>query len=222
MKTVLRNLAIIGSASAILAGCAGTTTNTTPGQNLGIGAVVGALTGAAIGHAHNGKDTLRGAAIGAALGTAGGYLWNNNMERQKQAMQQATAGTPVQVTQTADNRLKINIPADAGFATGSAALNPSLTNALNTLSTTLNQNPATVVQIVGHTDNTGSDALNNPLSQSRADSARNFLVQRGVASSRITTAGMGSAQPIADNGTVAGRAANRRVEIYVMQPATQQ
>ena len=134
-------------------------------------------------------------------------------------MQAATAGTPVQVTQTADNRLKINVPADAGFATGSATLNANMYSVLNTLATTLNQNPVTTVSIIGHTDSTGTDAINNPLSLNRANAAKNYLVSRGVASNRIMTSGAGSTQPVASNATVDGRAQNRRVEIYVAEAA---
>ena len=141
------------------------------------------------------------------------------MEQQKQAMQQVTAGTPVQVSQTADNRLKINIPSDAGFATNSAVLNANMYPILQRLAQTLNQNPAATVSIVGHTDSTGTDAINNPLSQRRADAAKAYLVSQGVAGSRIATSGAGSTQPIASNATVDGRAQNRRVEIFVAEPA---
>ncbi len=219
MKKAFTSLTIVAASAALLAGCANQGMNNTTAQNVGIGAGLGALAGAAIGHGHKGSDTLRGAAIGAALGAAGGYLWSNRMEQQKQAMQQVTAGTPVQVSQTADNRLKINIPTDAGFATNSATLNRNLYPILDRLAQTLNQNPASTVSIIGHTDSTGSDAINNPLSQRRADAARNYLVSHGVASSRIVTSGVGSTQPVADNGTAAGRAQNRRVEIYVAEPA---
>ena len=153
------------------------------------------------------------------MGGTGTYLWSNHMEKQKQQMQAATAGTPVQVTQTADNRLKINVPADAGFATGSATLNANMYSVLNTLATTLNQNPVTTVSIIGHTDSTGTDAINNPLSLNRATAATNYLVSRGVASNHIMTSGAGSTQPVASNATVDGRAQNPRVEIYVAEAA---
>lgn len=76
----------------------------------------------------------------------------------------------------------------------------------------------TTVTIIGHTDSTGSDAINNPLSLDRANSTRNYLVARGVASNRVATDGVGSRQPVADNNTAAGRDKNRRVEIYVAEP----
>jgi outer membrane protein OmpA-like peptidoglycan-associated protein len=75
------------------------------------------------------------------------------------------------------------------------------------------------VRIVGHTDNTGNDAINNPLSVNRAQSARDYLVSRGVATSRISIDGRGSREPIADNGTEAGRARNRRIDIFLAERA---
>ena len=73
----------------------------------------------------------------------------------------------------------------------------------------------TTVTVIGHTDSTGSDAINNPLSIDRADAARDYLVGRGVARARIMTDGRGSREPVADNATPQGRNKNRRVEIYV-------
>ena len=218
MNKTLATLTAGALATSLLAGCAadgnGGYTMTESGRATSIGAGLGALAGAVVGNAHSGSDTLRGAAIGAALGAAGGYLWSNHMQQQKAAMEQATAGTPVQVSQTADNRLKINVPADAGFATNSAVLNSNMRPILDRLAQTV-----TYVSVIGHTDNTGTDAINNPLSLNRANAARDYLVAHGVAPSRITTTGMGSAQPVASNATAAGRAENRRVEIYVGEPA---
>ena len=222
MKKAFTSLTIAASAAALLAGCAADGTMTNTGKNSAIGAVIGAGLGTVVGNQVGDRDNrtrATGAAVGAALGAAGGYLWSQRMEQQKQAMQQVTAGTPVQVSQTADNRLKINIPADAGFATNSAVLNANMYPILQRLAQTLNQNPAANVSVVGHTDSTGSDAINNPLSQRRADAAKAYLVSQGVAASRIATSGAGSTQPIASNATVDGRAQNRRVEIFVAEPA---
>jgi outer membrane protein OmpA-like peptidoglycan-associated protein len=91
---------------------------------------------------------------------------------------------------------------------------------LNQFATTLNANPAPTVSIVGHTDSTGSDAVNNPLSVDRANSARDYLIARGVAVTRFNTAGQGSREPVADNNTAEGRSKNRRVEIYVAEQTT--
>ena len=121
------------------------------------------------------------------MGALGGYLWNQHLEKQKQDLQaQAQAsGTGVQVTQTQDNRLKMNVPADAGFATGSAQLNSRMYPILESLATGLNQNPAESVEVFGFTDSTGTDAINYPLSENRALTVKNFLVSRGVAPQRV-------------------------------------
>ena len=202
--------------SLVLASCADMNqSQKSTAEGAGIGAAAGAVIGAIAG---GGKGAAIGAAAGAGTGALGGYFWNEHLEKQKQQMQQATAGTNVQVTQTADNRLKINVPSDAGFASDSAQLNPKLHPALNELATSLMQNPTETVQIVGYTDSTGGDAVNQPLSQNRAQSVESYLVSRGVQAQRISTQGMGAQNPVASNETAEGRAQNRRVEIFVAYP----
>ena len=143
------------------------------------------------------------------------------MQDQKVAMERATAGTGVAVSQTADNRLKLDIPADISFDVGRSAIKSNFAPVLTQFASSLNQNPITTVTIVGHTDSSGSDAINNPLSVDRANAARDYLVSRGVAFQRIATDGRGSREPIASNATEQGRAQNRRVEIYVAEPVAQ-
>lgn len=202
---------------AVLTGCANM--NETQ-QGAAKGAGIGALAGAVLGAATDGsKGATRGAVIGGALGAGGGYLWSQKMQQQKADMERATAGTGVAVSQTADNRLKLDIPSDVSFDTGRSDINASFAPVLNQFATSLNQNPVTTVTIIGHTDSTGSDAINNPLSMDRANSTRDYLVARGVARNRLQTQGHGSHEPIAENSTTAGRARNRRVEIYVAEPA---
>jgi outer membrane protein OmpA-like peptidoglycan-associated protein len=215
-----RSIVVVAAAAALaLAGCADMNqSQRSTAQGAGIGAAAGAVLGALTAGGNTGSSAMQGAALGAAVGAAGGYLWNQHLEKQKQQMQAASAGTGVQVSQTADNRLKINVPADAGFAVGSAALSPRLQPVLAQLADGLRGNPSETVQIVGYTDSTGGDAINVPLSRSRARSVRDDLVARGVAAQRITTAGMGAADPVASNATAAGRALNRRVEIFVAYP----
>lgn len=182
----------------------------------GVGAAAGAALGSAVGG--SGGATRSGALIGAAVGGIGTYIWSQKMEEQKRAMEQATAGTGVDVVQTADNQLKLEIPSDISFDVGRADIKPNFRPVLDRFAQTLNANPTTTVRIIGHTDSTGSDAVNDPLSVNRAASARNYLADRGVASSRIVIDGRGSHEPLADNGSEAGRAKNRRVEIFVGEP----
>ena len=134
-------------------------------------------------------------------------------------MEVATQGTGVAVTQTADNQLKLEIPSDISFDSGKADIKPTLRPILDKFSQTLQTNPVTTVRIVGHTDNTGSDAVNDPLSVRRATSARDYLMAHGVTPNRVAIDGHGSHEPIADNTSPAGRAKNRRVEIFVAEAA---
>jgi outer membrane protein OmpA-like peptidoglycan-associated protein len=215
-KSIMTSLTAAALVIAGLAGCADMTpTQKGTAQGAGIGAGLGALIGAATGGS---KGAAQGAVLGGAVGAGGGYLWSKKMQDQKIAMEKATAGTGVAVSQTADNRLKLDIPSDVSFDVGRAAIKPNFAPVLNHFATSLNQNPVTMVTIIGHTDSTGSDAINNPLSFDRANAARDYLVSHGVAAARITTDGRGSREPIADNSTPQGRSKNRRVEIYVAEP----
>jgi outer membrane protein OmpA-like peptidoglycan-associated protein len=202
------------SAAAVLAGGCANMTETQRGAAIGAG--VGALAGAVIG-----GDT-KGAAIGAGVGALGGYVWSRQMQDKKAAMEKATAGTGVAVTQTPDNQLKLNIPSDISFDTGRSNIKPNLQPILDQFAQGLNTQPNTEIRIVGHTDSTGTDAINNPLSIDRANSARDYLATRGVDARRIATEGRGAREPIADNGTDAGRARNRRIEIFLAERAVAQ
>ena len=214
-KPAFHTLACAALALSVLSGCANMSeTQGGAARGAGIGAVAGALLGAATG---GGKGAAQGAVLGGALGAGGGYIWSKKMQDQRVAMEQATQGTGVAVSQTTDNRLKLDIPSDVGFDTGRSAVKPNFAPILSQFATSLNQNPVTTVTIVGHTDSTGSDALNNPLSIDRADATRDYLVSRGVSRTRIATDGRGSREPVADNNTMQGRDKNRRVEIYVAE-----
>lgn len=206
-----RLVAGVCAAALAMAGCADMNLgNMTPTQKgVAVGAGGGALAGAAIG-----GDT-KGAVIGGLLGAAGGYVWSRHMQEKKQAMERATVGSGVQVTQTPDNLLKLNIPSDISFDTGRADIKPNLRPILDQFAGGLQNQPNAEVRIIGHTDNTGSDALNDQLSVQRAQSARQYLAARGVDPNRIIIAGRGEREPIADNRTEAGRAQNRRVEIFL-------
>jgi outer membrane protein OmpA-like peptidoglycan-associated protein len=195
----------------LLTGC---TTMTPEQKGAGTGAVIGAVAGQILG-----RDT-KSTAIGAGLGALGGYVWSKSMEDKKRAMEQATAGTGTVVTQTADNQLKLSIPSDISFDSGRSEIRSNLRPILDQFAQGLSQQPSMEVRIVGHTDSTGSDAVNNPLSVNRAQSARDYLVSRGVNSSRISIDGRGSREPIADNSTESGRARNRRIDIFLAERST--
>jgi len=184
----------------------------------GIGAGLGGLIGGTTSGGGSGRAT-RGAVIGAAAGAVIGNIWSKRMEAQKQQMEQATQGTGVQVSQTADNRLKLEIPSDISFDTGRSDIKGNFQPILQRFASTLQENPNTNVVIIGHTDSTGSDSINQPLSVDRASRTRDYLAGRGVNPNRITIEGRGSREPIASNNDATGKARNRRVEIYVAEPA---
>lgn len=193
-------------------------TATGAGVGAGIGAVLGAATGPG-----GGRRAATGAALGGAAGAVIGNIWSSRMEQQKRTMEQATQGTGVQVTQTPDNQLKLDIPTDISFDTNRSDIKPNFRPILDKFAASLVENPYSKVTIIGHTDNTGGDAINNPLSINRAAHARDYLSSHGVASNRISIDGRGSHEPIAPNDTDANRARNRRVEIFVAeQQATAQ
>lgn len=178
------------------------------------GAGIGALAGAVIGSATGGSAGT-GAVVGAGVGALGTYIWSQNMERQKRDMERATQGTGIGVTQTADNQLMLNIPSDISFAVGRSDIQSNFAPVLDQFAEGLRNNPNSDVRIVGHTDSTGNDAINNPLSMDRAASTRNYLTTRGVDGRRIAIEGLGERHPIATNDSADGRARNRRVEIFV-------
>ena len=201
------------AATIFVAGCADMNMgNMSPGaRNTAVGAGVGALAGAAIG------GNTKGAAIGGLLGAAGGYVWSQQMAEKKASMERATQGTGVAVTQTQDNRLKLNIPSDISFDTGRADIKPNLRPILDQFANGLANQPNTEIRIVGHTDNVGSNSTNDPLSMHRAQSARDYLSSRGVDPRRVFVEGQGERDPIADNNSAMGRASNRRVEIFLAE-----
>jgi outer membrane protein OmpA-like peptidoglycan-associated protein len=200
------------AATAVVFALSGCANMSETQRGTAIGAGVGAVAGAVIG---DGK----GAAIGAGVGALGGYAWSRYMENKRQEMQQATAGTGVEVTQTADNQLKLHIPNDISFATGRSDIQPRLRPILDQFAQGLGEQPGMEVFIVGHADSTGSDAINDPLSLARANSVRDYMAMRGVDPRIVRTEGRGSHEPVASNATAEGRAQNRRVEIFLAERA---
>ncbi|MCP5270495.1 MAG: OmpA family protein [Burkholderiaceae bacterium] len=206
-------LPVLITGALVLAGCQNMDKRE---QDTARGAAIGAVAGAVLSSATGGKAGT-GAVAGAAVGAIAGNIWSKRMEEKQRAMERATAGTGIEVAKTADNQLQVNVPSDLSFATGRADLNPSLRPVLDQFAQGLDS--TVLVRIVGHTDSTGSDAINDPLSLARARTVRDYLEDRGVPASRLMIEGRGSRQPVADNATDAGRAKNRRVEIFLREPA---
>ncbi len=200
---------VVLSGSLVLAGCTnpdGTTNNTNTG--IGIGAVLGGLIGNSV--TNDGTGTIVGAAIGGAIGGAIGA----DLDKQEQELR-AALGNDVGIVNTG-SQLIVSLPEAITFATDSAVVKSSVLDDLAKLAASMNQYPETRIEVVGHTDNTGTVAYNQALSEQRARAVRGILVSDGVNGSRIIARGVGETQPIASNGTAAGRQANRRVEIYII------
>ncbi|WP_409415093.1 OmpA family protein [Comamonas sp.] len=186
-------------------------------RNTAIGIGVGALAGAGVAKATGGKAG-KGALIGAAVGGVGTYIWSANMERQRKELEAATRGTGVTVSRTSDNQLKMAIPSDISFDSNSAYIKSQFRPVLNSFVTSLKRNPNTHVIIIGHTDSTGGDHINDPLSLNRANATRDYIFNQGVRGPRIQTEGRGAREPVASNDSSWGRSKNRRVEIFVAEP----
>ncbi|HWI15714.1 MAG TPA: OmpA family protein [Burkholderiales bacterium] len=192
----------------VLGGCA-TERQTQTAVGTGAGAATGAVVGTMIGGP--GRGTTVGAVVGAGVGAAAGYNW----QLIKEKLGMATKGSNLQVSEHQDGGLKVNMPGSVSFATGSAMLDTRLHPTLDKVAATLNEYPATTVNVVGHTDSSGDAQANMDLSRRRADAVASYLSQRGVDRSRIAVEGKGQTQPVADNATEAGRAQNRRVEMLI-------
>ena len=184
-----------------------------------IGGIGGALGGYLLGDLIGGKrdrtEKIVGAGIGALAGAGAGYY----MDEQEKKLRQQTAGTGVNVTREGDN-LVLDMPSEVTFGVDSTNIDAGFSNTLDQVASTLTQYEKTYVDVMGHTDSTGSDAYNQTLSERRASAVADYLSIRGVQSVRLATRGYGESQPKASNLDPAGRSANRRVEIRLV-PVTQ-
>ena len=202
---MLKNIMIVGSMAILMAGCAADGSMT----RVETGALIGGVAGAAIGSKHDSKRAAIGGAVGAAIGAGIGLY----MDKQEAALRQATQGTGIQVERTSENNIVLNMPDNITFDTAQAKIKPQAFGTLGNLARTLEQFRETRIVVAGHTDNVGSDAANLRLSQRRAYSVRNYLIDQGVSARRMQAVGYGETRPVSNNETADGRAKNRRVEI---------
>ena len=207
----MKKSSVVASALAVALVFAGCGLNNMAKGGL-IGAGVGGAIGAGVGNVAG--NTAVGAIVGTAVGGAAGALIGKKMDKQKKELEAAVPDATIQT-------VNILVTFDSGilFATNSSTLSPNSRTALTKFAANMNKNPDTDIRIVGHTDNTGSDKINDPLSERRAASVYSFLNSQGVSMSRMAAEGRGSHEPVADNSTVAGRSANRRVEVYILPNA---
>lgn len=182
------------------------------------GTVVGAAAGAVIGgvlgnNVGKGGNAPAGAVLGGIIGGVAGNVIGNKMDKQAKEIKQTLPGAEVE---RVGEGIKVTLPESmVNFAFDSSELTSFAKTNLDKLSDVLKNNPDTNINIYGHTDSKGTDEYNKSLSDRRAASVKNYLISRGVASSRMFTMGMGEGEPIATNDTDAGRAQNRRVEFAI-------
>lgn len=188
-------------------------------SNMAKGGIIGGAGGAAVG-ALVGKlagNTAVGAAVGTAVGTGAGLLIGKKMDKAAAAAAEVDNVTVETITDS-NNLTAVRVTFDSGilFDTNKYNLKSAAKANLKEFSYVLKEFNDADVAIFGHTDSTGTDAINDPLSVNRANSVAQYLLSMGVSANQIkSVVGMGSKEPIADNDTAAGRAENRRVEIYL-------
>ncbi len=220
---MLKKMAIVGVAAVYLSGCTTTdpytgeqkVSNTTGGAMIGAG--LGALGGLAVGGSPVGRRNA--ALIGAGIGALAGGAIGNYMDSQEAELRAQLQGTGISVTRAGD-RIILNMPSNITFATDQDAISPAFFPTLNSVAIVLRKFNRTLIDVNGHTDSTGSIQHNEDLSQRRAYSVANYLGDQGIDQRRVSAMGFGPSQPIASNGSSAGRAQNRRVEITIA-PITQ-
>lgn len=214
--------ATVVAATMLAAGCqtvdpyTGETKTASATKGAAIGAGAGALLGILTGD--DSKDRRKRALIGAGVGGLAGGAVGGYMDRQEGELRQRLAGSGVGVTRVGDEII-LNMPGNITFQTNSSDLNPQFFDVLNSVTLVLEEYDKTVVQVVGHTDSTGSAEYNQALSERRAATVATYLANRDIDRQRILAFGEGEMRPVADNSTAAGRAVNRRVEL-TLSPIT--
>jgi outer membrane protein OmpA-like peptidoglycan-associated protein len=187
-----------------------------PNQRAKQGAIIGAVAGAVIGDEFNDKN---GKYIGAVLGGLAGAGVGQYMDKQRAELEDALEREKQQgleIEHLENNSIKLNIPSEISFDVDSALVTAGFRPTLDQISTILVRYPETSVNIIGHTDSTGSEEYNQSLSERRAESVANYFVSQQVSRPRLSTAGVGESRPRADNSTESGRQQNRRVEIIII------
>ena len=180
------------------------------------GSIIGAIGGAAVGAATSSKsDRGKGALIGAASGAAVGGGIGYYMDRQEAELRRKLEGSGVRVVRNGD-QIDLVMPGNITFDTNQSTIKPSFSDTLESVGLVLNEFDKTRILIEGHTDSTGSRDYNQLLSERRAGSVRDFLLNQGIQAGRTRAVGYGPRSPIASNDTAAGREQNRRVELTLV------
>ncbi len=185
-------------------------------QKTTAGAAIGAVAGAVIGHqVSHGKGAYVGAALGALAGGAIGHYMDKQERELEDRLRQEREAHAIEIQRLKDDSLKLTLDSEVSFDFDSATIKHGFAHSLDKLAEILKKYDRTVVYVVGHTDNVGSEAYNQRLSERRAQAVADYLIRRGVNPARIHTEGRGESEPRASNATPAGRQLNRRVEIFL-------
>jgi outer membrane protein OmpA-like peptidoglycan-associated protein len=209
---------IVSSFAALsLVAVSGCVTDPNTGEQKVSRTAIGGVGGAALGYLLGGLIGGKTARIvGAGIGGVAGGVIGYQMDQQIKELKENTAGSGVDVTETPDGQsILVNLPNGVTFAVDSSTITPTFQGTLDQIAASLTKYPNSLIDVMGHTDSTGSDAYNLELSQRRAEAVANYLSLRGVTRSRIATMGYGEQYPVASNETAEGRALNRRVEIRI-------
>jgi len=218
---MFKKMTMIVLITLLLAGCASNTTHENTKKGAGIGALVGAVSGAIIGYQNDRTGgMLSGALVGAAAGGAIGAGTGAYMDKQQTEFEQQLANEraqhQIEIERQQNEILKLTMSSEVSFDFNSSSIKSTFYSPLNKMADIMARYPQTQIVVVGHTDNVGSEQYNLELSLRRANSVADYLIQNGVAQSRMGTEGRGELEPIASNATESGRSQNRRVEIYVV------
>lgn len=207
-------LLLAGASAFVLVGCTDPAHLNSGSSKTTEGALLGGAIGGILGAATAGSNTGRSAAIGVAAGALAGGLIGQQLEKQAADLESTLSNDDIQVINTG-SELKVIMPQGILFASDSSSVNSAVLGDMGALSRNLQQYPDSTIQVIGHTDNTGSASHNQALSEQRAQSVASILTSNGVLSSRISSIGMGENQPVASNLNEEGKALNRRVEVVI-------
>ncbi|MGB0959670.1 MAG: OmpA family protein [Halocynthiibacter sp.] len=208
--------ALLLSSSLLAAGCMTVPQNNSddPNARAKSGALIGAAIGGVIGATRKGDNKLGKTAVGAAVGAAAGALVGTALDAQARDLEENLDNKDVKIENTG-SELIVTMPQDLLFDVDSAKLSPALRDDLNTLAANLGKYPDSTIDVIGHTDNTGSAEHNQALSTERAHSVAYTLMDAGVAPARVRAIGRGEDEPVASNLSEEGKRQNRRVNIII-------
>lgn len=212
MRTLLM---MIVSTALITTGCATWDGMTDTAKGTMIGVLGGAAAGAAIGHNHRGRGALIGAVGGGLAGAGVGYYMDSQAKDLQKALASEVKDGHIRIVKNANNTIGVTMTANTAFDTNSTTVQPRFFPTLDKIAHLVNKYGKTTLTITGHTDNTGSATINQPLSEQRAMAVASYLLAKKVMPARMSAHGRGANNPVVSNATEAGRTLNRRVEILI-------